>query len=73
MEKTKRKVKAESWINNTWLSPYCNYIVTLIEYKSGRMDLILDGQRMKHVEGIYMSEYNGWSYTIKKLLSRPLK
>jgi hypothetical protein len=68
---THRRIKQECWVNNTWLSPYCHYIVKLVEYKSGRIDMWLDGYKYD-VSGSYTAP-NGWHYTIKKLLSRPLK
>jgi len=68
-----RRINDNSWINNTWLAPYSQRIVKLMEYKNGRIDLYLDGFIYKHVEGGYTSEYNGWQYTIKKLLGKPLK
>lgn len=67
---TFRKVKAECWINDTWLTPYCNYIVKLVEYKSGKIIMWLDGFQYD-VSGTFTAP-NGWSYSIKKLLSRPL-
>jgi hypothetical protein len=70
--KTKvRKVKPECWINDTWLAPYCGYTVKLIECKSGKISMILNGSRYDNVEGKYTAS-NGWNYTIKKLLSRSL-
>jgi hypothetical protein len=66
-----RKINDQSWVNDTWLSPYCNRIVKLVEYKSGRIDMWLDGHKYD-VSGSYTAP-NGWYYTIKKLLSRPLK
>lgn len=70
---TVRKINSHAWINDTWLMPYAGYIIKLIEYKNGRIDLCLDGRLMKHVEGKYCSEHNGWLYTVKKLLSQPLR
>lgn len=56
-----------------FLTPYRHYLVELVEYKNGRMDLKLDdGTRIDHVEGTFTSEFSGASYTVKKLLSRPL-
>ncbi len=66
-----RRIRPECWINDTWLTPYCNYIVKLVEYKSGRMTMWLDGYKYD-VTGSYTAP-NGWHYTIKNLLSRPLK
>ena len=70
---TFRKVNYHASVNNTWLAPYMNCIVKLIEYKNGRIDLWLDGYLYKNVEGTYCSTFNGWYYTIKKILGRPLK
>lgn len=69
---TFRKVNENSWVNNTWLQCYCGYIVKLVEYANGRIDMHLDGNIYKHCEGNYISQYNGWNYTLKKILSRPL-
>ena len=66
---TIRKVKQ----GTGFLTPYRDYMVELVEYKNGRMDLKLeDGTRINHVEGTYTSEFSGYSYTVKKLLSKPL-
>lgn len=70
MKTTFRKVKPESWTNDTWLAPYCNYIVKLVEYKSGRLIMYLDGGKYD-VTGKFTSS-NEWSYTIKKVLSKPI-
>jgi hypothetical protein len=72
MKTSYRKINAHAWINDTWLSPYCGYIVKLIEYKNRRMDIILDGHRYKHLQGTY-SDDDGWKYTLKFLLGKPLK
>lgn len=69
---TIRIINDHSWINNTWLQCYCGYYVKLVEYANGRIDMHLDGSIYKHVEGDYRSEHNGWIYTTKKLLGRPL-
>lgn len=70
---TFRKVNEHAWFNDTWLQCYCNYIVRLVEYKNGRMDLHVNDSHITHVEGTYTSEYNGWNYTTKKLLGRSIK
>ena len=71
---TYRKITHAAGDNETFLLPYVGEIVKLTEYKNGRIDLQLeDGSIMHQVDGNYCSEYNGWNYTIKKLLGRPLK
>ena len=70
---TIREVNDKAWINNTFLAPYCGYLAKLIEYKNGRIDLHINGSLISHVEGVFKSEYNGWKYTVKKLLGQPLK
>ena len=70
---TFRKVNYHAWANNTFLQCYGYTIVKLTEYKNGRIDCKTQDGVMRHCQGSYTSEYNGWSYTLKKLLSKPLK
>ncbi len=67
---TFRKVKENANDNNTFLQCYVGDIVKLVEYKSGRIDLHYKNGIMKYCDGFYSSEYNGWNYTLKKILSR---
>ena len=69
---TFRKVNYHAWVNNTFLQCYVETIVKLVEYKNGRMDLHTQNGIIPHVDGTFTSEYNGWNYTTKRLLGRPL-
>lgn len=71
MKVTYRKIKDEAWINDTWLTPYADYIIKLIEYNSGVKKMILDGHTYD-VSGSFTAP-NGWIYTIKKILSNPIR
>lgn len=64
---TLKKANSHSWINDTWLAPYCGYIVRLVEYKNGRLDMHLNGALFKNLEGSFTAS-NNWRYTLKKLL-----
>jgi hypothetical protein len=68
---TFRKVNQQSWVNNTWLSPYYNCVVKLIEFKNEKRILVLDGRRYDVTGGF--TAPNGWVYNIKQVLTRPLK
>ncbi len=68
---TYRKVNSKSWINDTFLAPYCGYIATLMEYPNGTMHLRVNGSLIHHVQGSFTAK-NGWRYTVKKLLGKPI-
>jgi len=70
---THRKVNYHAWVNETFLQCYADTIVKLVEYKNGRMDLHTESGIIPNVHGTYTSEYNGWNYTVKKLLGKPLQ
>lgn len=70
MKITYRKIKADAWANDTWLTPYCNYVIKLKEYSSGKITMILDGATFD-VTGWFKAP-NGWRYQIKQLLSKPV-
>ncbi len=70
---TFRKVNYHAHVNNTWLQTYADTIIKMVEYKNGRIDIHTKNGWMQHCEGNYVSEYNGFSYTLKKILGRPLR
>jgi hypothetical protein len=73
MKITFRKVTEQAWINNTWLAPYTNRIVKLIETKR-KMYLVIP-HLGNYKYDVTDDRYEGWKgfRTIKMLLSRPLK
>lgn len=66
-----REINSLSWINDTWLAPYCGWIVKLKEYKNGKIKMYMNGG-VYDVTGKRFSS-NGWEYGIKKLLGKPIK
>lgn len=66
-----RYINDNAWVNDTWLSPYSDYPVILLVYKSGRKDLILDGTKHENMQG-YWTAPNGWKYKIEKLLNHTI-
>lgn len=72
MKITNRKVLKRAADISSWLQDYVGYIVQLREWKSGRIDMVLDGHKYCHMEGNYTTEIE-CHYTIKKLLSKPFQ
>jgi hypothetical protein len=69
---THRKVNMHAYYNDTFLKPYAGCIVRLTRYKNGRVDIGTQDGIIPHCEGDFISIYNGWKYTVAKLLGKPL-
>lgn len=65
----KRIVNYHAAVNETFLEPYEGCEATVFLFKSGRIDLLIDGMMFNRVQGQYCSQHNGWYYKVMKLLS----
>ena len=72
MKITYRKVNKHAGYNDTWLAPYVGETVKLVEYKDGNMKLKLGGHWYNNIQGPFIAS-NGWQFTTKKILGKPLK
>jgi len=72
MKVTFRKINDHACLNETWLAPYTGYIATIFQYPCGKICMELDGSFYDNLQGQRVSEYNGWTYTLLKLMGRPI-
>ncbi len=61
-------VNDKAWINNTWLAPYLGYGVKLCTFKNGVQHLELESVVFEDVAGEWVSEHNGWHYTVNDIV-----
>lgn len=61
-------VNDKAWLNNTWLAPYVGYPVKFFTHKGGIQNLELDSVVFEDVAGEWISEHNGWVYTINDIV-----
>jgi len=64
MKTTYHIINDKSWVDDTWLAPYCSWIVRLDKFKNEKVRLTIEGDIASH---------DVTDYPIHRLLSMPLK